>query len=147
MFDEPCSIQIELHICLYLITAAWAKSFFMILCSGHSSCQSFWVWCSLLVLLFILVSHFSSSTFRHKNIERFHFSLFPLSELIQEIFPFFYFLKNGCYIHIKMMKSTLAVSPSALNMCQSYCLRKEQKDVGGFPTLINIVNTVSHNLP
>ena len=114
---------------------------------GHLTWQSFLVWSSLLVLLFILVSHFSSGTFSHKNIERFPFSFFPLSELIQEIFPFFYFLKNGCYIRIKMIQSTLAVSPSAENMFQSYCLRKEQKCVGGFPTLRNIVNTVWHKWP
>ena len=45
-----------------------------------------------------------------------------------------------------MMKPTLAVSPSAVNIFQSYCLRKEQKDVGGFPTLRNIVDKYSVNI-
>ena len=44
------------------------------------------------------------------------------------------------------MKSTLVVSPSAVNRFQSYCLRKEQKDVGGFPTLRNIVDKYSVNI-
>ena len=114
-----------------------SKEFFMILVTRHVNHFE----CGVLFLFFC--SSWSAISLRARSVTKI---------LKDFLFLFFHCLNwsrrfflssiswNSCYIPVEMMKPTLAVSPSAVNIFQSYCLRKEQKDVGGFPTLRNIVN-------
>ena len=122
---------------LYLITAAWANSSLDTRHEYHLECG---------VLFLFFWASWSAISLRARSVTKI---------LKDFLFRFFHCLNwsrrffrssiswNSCYIQVEMIISTLAVIPSAVNIFQSYCLRKEQKFVGGFPTLRNIVNTLT----